>query len=190
MDRQKWGGRPDLKLVRWRQSLLLRPAQATCAHYGLEKPTQGLCNQLRTLGPASPIQPHLKHHPPTPSLNLFCLNSHSQWNLVKYLHSIVLTLIQCQYQLNLERRKNISTTWFSFWLSSMKLIGISSNISNDIDIKINIENDVYRTDCPHERSFDFALIVLTRATTLSHIVPMRGPTNFSLATCNSQRCCN
>ena len=72
----------------------------------------------------------------------------------------------------------------------MKLIGISSNISNDIDIKINIENDVYRTDCPHERSFDFALIVLMRATTLSHIVPMRGPTNFSLTTCNSQRCCN
>ena len=129
MDRQKWGGRPDLKLVRWRQSLLLRPAQATCAHYGLEKPTQGLCNQLRTLGPASPIQPHLKHHPPTPSLNLFCLNSHSQWNLVKYLHSIVLTLIQCQYQLNLERRKNISTTWFSFWLSSMKLLLASAPTS-------------------------------------------------------------
>ena len=100
-------GEPDLKLVRWRQSGLLRPAQTQTSHmcpdpgsqYGLlEKPThQGLCNQEEQLwGPQSqtPIQPPSHTTPPLlwAPLAETCFLC-SQGNLSKHIYSLVLTLI-------------------------------------------------------------------------------------------------
>ena len=98
------GGRgPDLKLVHWRHPLHPVPTSASGAtqtshmcpsdpapQYGLEKPTQGLCN------PSSPIlkpsiQPQPSHHSRDHRLKPVSV-SFSGKSLSEHLHSIVLTL--------------------------------------------------------------------------------------------------
>ena len=126
---EKWRGEPDLKLVRWRQSGLLRPAQTQTSHmcpdpgsqYGLlEKPThQGLCNQEEQLwGPQSqtPIQPPSHTTPPllwTPLAETCFLCS--QGNLSKHIYSLVLTLISAlmrthsaDFKLGKKAKENVS----------------------------------------------------------------------------------